>query len=243
MALIRSNTSAAEWSNYNLGDYEEQKQDFLKDIQKEAEDILKKANEKASHVLQDAYKKGREKLLSEIDELKKKSIDEGFKEGLEKGKAEGILAETERIKSDADPLVTVLKNAAISLETSAEQMLAEAEEKLVQTSMDLAKAVIDVEPKFNQDVLVSRLKKSMGYLKPELELIVKIHPTDVALAQKYVPKILDDLGVSPKVKWVEDEEVEASSVQVRSGESEVQFNQFLQWEKLLTLLKEKSKKS
>jgi len=86
------------------------------------------------------------------------------------------------------------------------------------------------------------LKKAVGYLRTEMELSVKVHPSDLDLAKKFLPQCLDELGVSPMVKWIEDDQMEVASVTVRSGESEVHFNQFLQWQKLLTLLKQKTLK-
>jgi len=242
VALIRSNTSTAEWSNYNLGDYEEQKRDFLKDIQVEAEAILNKANEKAVLVLKEAYAKGREQSLAEIEVLKEKARKEGYNKGFIEGKLAGEKTGIESIQVEAAPVIVLLKNIAEKLEREASSAIFQAEEKLIQASMDLAEAVIDVEPKFNRDVLTSRLKKAVGYLRTEMELSVKVHPSDLDLAKKFLPQCLDELGVSPMVKWIEDDQMEVASVTVRSGESEVHFNQFLQWQKLLTLLKQKTLK-
>jgi flagellar assembly protein FliH len=240
MALIRSTTHASEWSNYNLNDYDQQKKDFLKDIQVEAEAILKRANDKTEEIAKSAYQEGRKKLLAEIESLKEQAEKEGYEKGLKQGEEKGYREEVEKFKAEADPLLELLKNVTEEFSGKVQETLDDAETKLVEASMDLAKAVLGVEPKYNQEVLISRLKKAMSYLKPELELSVRLHPDDVVLAKKLLPRLLDELGSSPSVKWLEDPKAEKSSVLVRAGESEVQFNQFIQWEKLLTLLKQKS---
>lgn len=240
MALIRSTTHTSEWSNYNLNDYDQQKKDFLKDIQTEAEAILKRANEKAEEVSKSAYSEGRKKLLAEIEELKEQAEKEGYEKGLKVGEEKGYREEVERFKAESEPLLELLKKASDEFNAKVNQTIEDAEAKLVDASMDLAKAVLNVEPKYNQEVLVSRLKKAMAYLRPELELSVRINPEDAELAKKLMPRLLEELGASPSVKWLEDPNAEKSSVCVKAGESEVQFNQFIQWEKLLTLLKQKS---
>ena len=242
MALIRSTTNASEWSNYNLSDYDQQKKDFLKDIQVEAEAILKRANDKAEEVSKSAYSEGRKKLLAEVEDLKEQAEKDGYEKGLKIGEEKGYREEVEKFKAEAEPMLELLKKVIDEFNDKVQQTLEEAEMKLVGSSMELAKAVLGVEPKYNREVLVSRLKKAMAYLKPELELSVRIHPEDATLAQKLLPSLLEELGTRPNVKWLEDPDAEKSSVQVKAGESEVQFNQFIQWEKLLTLLKQKSEK-
>lgn len=243
MALIRSTTHASEWSNYNLNDYDQQKKDFLKDIQVEAEAILKRANDKAEEISKSAYSEGRKKLLAEMESLKEQAEKEGYEKGLKLGEEKGYREEVERFKNESEPLIELLKNATDAFNAKVNGTIEDVEAKLVDASMELTRAVLNVEPEFNREVLVSRLKKAMAYLRPELELSVRIHPEDAALAKQMMPKMLEELGSSPNVKWLEDPEVEKSSVSIKAGESEVEFNQFIQWEKLLTLLKQKSQKA
>jgi flagellar biosynthesis/type III secretory pathway protein FliH len=237
MALIRSKSSVTEWSSYDLGDFEGQKQDFLKGIGSEAEGIVKKARQKAGDILKEAHHKG---LVSAEDEAKRKreeGYQKGYEEGLAKGKEEALVTEKERIEQEWTPLVEQLFKVLERFEHLSSDLLKEAEQSLVKTSLDLAEQVIEVESRENEEVLQMRLKKALRILHVGMSLKIRLPDGMKARMEPLLTQWLAHDDVKTDVEWVEDPEMSDGEVVVSSDDAFVKFDSQMQWETLLKKLK------
>lgn len=243
MALIRSNRSISEWSSYNLGDFEGQKQEFLKKTAVEAEDIVRKAREKAGQILKDAHRDGLSRAEEELKRKREEGYKSGYDEGMRKGKEEGLALEVERVATELVPLVEELQKALDSHNKVSSDLIQGAEDTLVATALDLAKNVIDIESSVNQEVLEVRLKKALRLIHVGLSLKLHISTGLRKHLEPVVAKWLKQEDLKTKLEWVEDDEMDPGSVVMSSEDAFVKFDSEMQWQALLKKLKLRDERS
>ena len=240
MALIRSGLTTTEWQNYELGDYEAQKKAFLVGIAEEAEQILKTARQKAGDILKEAHAKGIQQAEAELTRKKDEGFRKGYEEGQTKGKAEALAFQKDKIEKELVPLVADLRQLLDTFDKKSQALFKGAENTLVKASLDLARHVIEIESTLNEDVLKARLTKSLNFLRPGLDLKLRLPLGGRAILEPLLQRLLDEEGLQTKVEWSEDENISAGSLVVSSGDSVVQFDSQLQWRALLEKLKLKA---
>jgi flagellar biosynthesis/type III secretory pathway protein FliH len=237
MALIRSGLATSEWQNYQLGDYEVQKKAFLQGIADEAEQMLQVARQKAGGILKDAHAKGLEQANSELARKKEEGFKKGYEEGLAKGKSESMALEKQRIDAEILPLLETLLGMMGDFGAKAELLYDAAEKTLVKASLDLARQVIEVESTLNPEVLNVRLTKALQFLRPGVDLRLRLPLGGRAILEPLLLRMLETEGIQSKVEWTEDEQLSAGSLVVSTGDSVIQFESQLQWASLLEKLK------
>lgn len=237
MALIRTGDNVSEFDHYRFSDYDADKKAYLEGIETEAKTIIEQARKKAGDILKDAYKKGREQADAEIKRTMAEAKERGYQEGLEQGKKDGHAQEAERASKELSPLADQLKKLISDFHEASASTLENAENHLVDASLQLAKAVTKVESDLNPEVLKARLSNAIKLLSPGMTLTVSLHPDLEDLAKTYLGKILQLEGLSPSVTWNTDPSLEAGSLRVQSNDSSVAFDEELQWESLLRKMK------
>ena len=203
MALIRSKSTISEWSSYNLGDFEGQKQAFLKKTADEAEDIVRKAREKAGQILKDAHRDGLSRAEDELKRKREEGFKSGYDEGLKQGKEEGLALEVDRADAELVPLVKELRDALENHEKTSSELIHGAEATLVDTALDLAKNVIDIESSMNKEVLGVRLKKALRLIHVGLSLKVHISTDLRPHLEPVMAQWLKQEDLKTELEWVE----------------------------------------
>jgi flagellar biosynthesis/type III secretory pathway protein FliH len=116
-------------------------------------------------------------------------------------------------------------------------LLKEAEQSLVKTSLDLAEQVIEVESRENEEVLQMRLKKALRILHVGMSLKIRLPDGMKARMEPLLTQWLAHDDVKTDVEWVEDPEMSDGEVVVSSDDAFVKFDSQMQWETLLKKLK------
>jgi flagellar assembly protein FliH len=238
MAVLKSHHQSISNSNsYTFDDYEQKKADYLKDIETEGQAILQKAKAKARAVIADAYKAGIEKANDEIEKQKETAIQEGKTQGITIGKEEVQQQNQAYVNENITPMVERLQKLTQAYESTIAKVTDQANAEILQTAMTLANAILLVEPEYNPQILEERIKKSLSYLKVDMEIQVKVHPEDKSHSEKYFADVLDKMGSEAKINWKEDPSLNKGDVAVVSGESQVQLFSLEQWKNALRELK------
>ena len=243
MALIRSNRSMSEWSSYNLGDFEGQKQEFLKKTAVEAEEIVRKAREKAGQILKDAHRDGLSRAEDELKRKREEGFKSGYDEGMKQGKDEGLALEVNRVETELVPLVEELREALDRHDKVSSELIQGAEGTLVDTALDLAKNVIGIESSMNKEVLEVRLKKALRLIHVGLSLKLHISTGLRQYLEPVVAQWLKQEDLKTKLEWVEDDDMDPGSVVVSSEDAFVKFDSEMQWGALLKKLKLRDERS
>ena len=238
MALLKSHhQSTSDSSQYVFDDYEQKKADYLKKIEEQGQGILQKAQDKARSVIADAYKSGIDKAVAEVAKQKEMAIEEGHKQGVAQAKEEVKKENEVYVQTNMLPVVEQLKVLAQKYENTIQTVTEKAGADIEKTAINLAKALLLVEPEYNQRVLEERINKAISYLKVDMELNIRVNPEDKAHAEKYFSSVLEKLGCEAKLVLKEDQDLSKGDIQVTSGDSQVQLYSLTQWESALRELK------
>ncbi len=238
MALLKSHhQSTSDSSQYVFDDYEQKKADYLKKIEQQAQGILQNAQDKARQVIVDAYKAGVEKAVAEVAKQKEAAIQEGHAQGITQAKEEIVKENEAYVQTNMFPIVEQLKALAQKYENTIQTVTEKAGGDIEKTALNLAKALVLVEPEYNEGVLEERINKSISYLKINMELNVRVNPEDKAHCEKYFSSVLEKLGNEANLILKEDSNLSKGDIQVISGDSQVQLYSSVQWENALRELK------
>lgn len=239
MAILKSDAVTSDLKCYHLGDYELQKQEYLKGIEEQAHKIIATAEAKAKQVLQDAYRKGVEKAKEEVEKEKANAKEKGYQEGLDLARNEIVKSNEEKVAAELTPLIQEISGLAKEVKLKKDELCRDAEMHLVRASISLAKNIILVEVNYNENVLKERLRKALSFIKTGMELQINLNPKKLEMVQAYLPKLLDEFGEPGSIAWKSDESISASGVEVKSGDVQVKLDTNLQWQSLLKEMKKK----
>ena len=149
------------------------------------EEILPPTAEEIEAIRQHAYEEGfaegkREGFEQGKTEGLEAGTQEGHAQGLEAGHSEGLAQGRESIEAQGkvwQQLIDALHNPVAQISEKAHQ-------ELILLAVALAKSVIDVEVKSNQDVVLEALKSALHSLPiNENKVHIRMHPDDIELVK------------------------------------------------------------
>lgn len=200
---------------------EQQEKHILDRARKEAEVIIQEAKRERAEILQTAYKEGYQK---------------GYSDGFEKGKNEG-LAQVEGALQEA----TQLKKSAAELKNRA---LRDAEEKIVELVMGIARKVLGEHVRADREAVVGIVKKALEKCPFTSRVIMRVAPEDYEVVVSSKNRLLVDMeGISELEVFMENSlppgscilETDSgyidSSIQVQLDRIEKSFKELLNYEK------------
>jgi flagellar assembly protein FliH len=209
MALIRqanASTMAREAIVLDLGDLALQGELLKARARADAQRIIDDAESERERLLKGAAEEGRREGLA-------KGLEVGRRQGEERGRAEALAAEGQRLRA----LDAAWQKSLATFESSRDAMQLEARHDILR----LAAAVAEMVTKRAVALEPSRVEDQLGavlvLLSRATRLTIAVHPDDEPLLREAFPAIAARLGSGPHVEFVADGSLERGSCVARTG--------------------------
>lgn len=165
--------------------YDKRHQEQLEQGDEPEEEFQPLTAEEMEEIRQAAYEEG---LLQGHNEGFEKGhaegLEKGHAEGVEKGTEEGFQAGLEQGKEAIEQMAERWKGLTHQLNNPLLEMDIQAEQQLVELTVQLAEAVVGVEAKINQDAILNTVKESVKALPiADTKCEISLHPEDFELVK------------------------------------------------------------
>ena len=140
---------------------------LVREARARSDEILASAREEASRLLSEARE--------EVSAITKRASEEGYSEGYERGLQDGL----RQVSALAEQAQSALENARSAFE----QMMREAEPKLVALALEAARRVAAQEIRIDPAVLLEMVRRGMDALRDEREFSLRVDPQLVAIIE------------------------------------------------------------
>lgn len=158
------------------------------EILKEAEETLAQAREEAQQIIDDANEKARA--------LKEEQKEAGYKEGYDRGHAEGI--------SIADEKLAELEQKEVAMKAEYDKMLEEAEPLLVDAITDIYEHIFHVSLSANREILLNLLHDTVRNIEGGKNFIIHVSKNDYEYVNDRKDQLTDGLGSTDTIEVIED---------------------------------------
>jgi flagellar assembly protein FliH len=174
-------------------------------IEAQADAILVQAREQADEVLCQAR--------ADAEQLRKEALErarqEGLQAGLEEGRQQGLHEAHERFDREHLSLVRALQATMQQLDQAKQQWLEESLDDLLALAVAVAQRVVVRVGQFDRDQVKQTLVKAAELVGSQRDLLIRVHPDDLATAERFAcdweaaqatashVKVLADEGVTP----------------------------------------------
>lgn len=204
MALIRQANSSAATRDAIVLD--------LGDVMRQGEAMRAAAKESAARIVEDA-KRERDRLLAA-------AAEQGHREGMERGTAEGRRAGEELGRRDAlaefkerlNTLDTAWSAAAVRFEQDRERMLLEARQDVLRLAIRLGELVTRRAIEVRPETVVDQLAAVLDQIARPSRLAIRMHPQDRKLVEKALPGLSQAAAKASHIELNEDATLERGSV-------------------------------
>lgn len=202
------------------------------DIRALAQRILKRAQEQGQAKIESARKQVAQMEKQAYDKAYKEAFEKGKEDGLKQGVKEGmaqsdqkvataIEAEKESMRQNAAPVSGVLQELADAINSSRQQLLAQAEGDLLLLALDLAKRLVGHELSIDPEAIRPLAVECIDLVTDRTSIDVRVNPEDHNVMTEFYPElqtIFPDLG---PVKIIPDPQIERGGLYAATRETEV----------------------
>ncbi len=199
MALIRQAESAPHLRDAIVLDFG--------DLAAHAEEARKKAKAQAQAIIDQASRE-RERLLLDASVVgHAKGFEEGRREGLEKGHAEGRTAALKEYQGRLDALTKSWTRALESFQAERKQLWSDAHNDVVRLALTIAERIVKRSLDLDPTIAASQTQAALGLLASRASVKLLINPEDHEVVRAAIPAILASLGASHDIELVMDASV------------------------------------
>lgn len=199
MALIRQAESAPHLRDAIVLDFG--------DLAAHAEEARKKAKAQAQAIIDQASRE-RERLLMDASGVgHAKGFEEGRREGLEKGHAEGRAAAMREYQGRLDALTKSWTRALESFQAERKQLWSDAHNDVVRLALTIAERIVKRSLELDPTIAASQTQAALGLLASRASVKLLINPEDHGVVSAAIPAILASLGASHDIELVLDASV------------------------------------
>ncbi len=133
-----------------------------------------------------------------------KEIEEqGYAEGFEKGKQDGLRSVNDRL----EPVLKGLNESFVELEKAKKELLLRTEQEAVELSLAVAKKIVSHEIKINREVVLNVVKAALKKVVDRKKIKIKLAPPDFQFLNDVKPQISGLEEDFEKVSFEEDKSI------------------------------------
>lgn len=196
-------------------------EDVLFEAKKEAEKIIRQSHKEAENIIQQAQQKADEILANakieienakievenaktEIEKITKSAKQQGYEEGFNEGKKEGITAGEEVIKN----ALAEIQHILIEAKHKREEIIQTNQETIIELALMIAKKIIKTEIAINKEVIFKNLNQALEKLKEKEKIKVKVNPIHLQELKDRKEELLAQVSNIEGVEFEEDKNIE-----------------------------------
>jgi flagellar assembly protein FliH len=186
------------------------------DLAAHAEEARKKAKAQAQVIIDQAAKE-RERLLLDASVVgHAKGFEEGRREGLEKGHAEGRTAAMREYQSRLDAITKSWTRVLESFQAERKQLWSDAHNDVVRLALTIAERIVKRSLDLDPTIAASQAQAALGLLASRATVKLLINPEDQEVVSSAIPAILASLGASHDIELVLDSSVSRGGCVLRT---------------------------
>lgn len=191
---------------YSLDDLEAEAKQKIVAAQSQAQQILLKAQEEAVRIREQARL-----------------------EGHEAGRQQALDGHLQTESRELSEIRGVIKTIASILDAKRDELMRDAERHLIRLSVSVARKIMHREVTLNEEAILPLVRSAIEACIKEGELVVRMHPADVVILQKYMDRLKKDLPGDVSLTLVDDAQLARGdcSVQTRSGRVDARIQEEL----------------
>jgi len=163
-------------TNFEIDEENEEFEEALSIKQK----ILREAEEERNSILQ--------KTFEEIEDIKRKAIEEGYKKGYDKGYSVGkdeAYKEAQDIKLNA---INLLKNA----QKEREEYFINFKEEIIKLSATIAEKLANISIDTSDENILNIIYPILEEMENESNIIITVNPSKYEFVKKHLPKLREE---------------------------------------------------
>jgi len=192
------------------------KNKILQDAEETANKMIEAAKEKAAALLEEEQKK--------VEEWWKKKRDEdaaivnevkqiGYQEGYEKGR---IQAEQE-MKQRYEQIIVQAKQLLEESYQLKEQMIQEAELKIIDLSLAVAEKIMAKEMEINPDAIKGMVREALHHIKEHEKISIHVHPDHFSYLQLAKDDLKMDLNIQTELLIFPDSSIHQGGCMIKTS--------------------------
>lgn len=176
----------------------------LGDLRARGEAIIADAQRRAEEIVEDARRE-RERLVSSArEEGYKEGHDAGRRDGLEQGAAEGNRSAHDERTGAIDRLSDAWAGALDAFEGERDRMLSEARTEVVRLAGEIARLVTRRVVELDATVVVAQIEAVLGAVVRPTRLTLRVHPDDLHVAKEELPSLVARFDQCTHAELIED---------------------------------------
>ncbi len=182
---------------------------ILQNATKNAIARVQEAQEKARSILQEAHR--------EAQEIKKQAFQEGYKEGLQTGKKDGLSEVEKQFASFLEELKSLIEQTL----TERKRIIKELEPQVVDLSMKIAEKILRREAASYEDMIFEQVETALNKLNDRTKITLRANRMDVGRLNSYRDRIMALQDDIKELEIVEDLRVEEGGCIIESASGTV----------------------
>lgn len=187
-------------------------EELLLNAEQQAAAILKQANEqnllekeKAIVELESWKQYEREKVMAELEEIKK----QGFSEGYDQGNQKAMSEYTSKIQLAQEILDKAYKEK--------KEIINESEPFVIDLSVEIASKIIQKELETKPELLIEMIKQNLVYSNERSMISICVSPEDYSFVQNQRKQLLESLEGQIEVKILPEHSIEKGGCVIRTS--------------------------
>ena len=133
-------------------------------------------------------------------------IDEREQSAFERGRREGERKLSEQLILQRNDMVQLQNGVLTGLRNALPQLIQESETALMNLALEAARKFVADMP-IDKELMESVIRESLRQVEDTAEVIIQLHPDDLALLRKYNAQILNGLPETGPMKFIASAEV------------------------------------
>ncbi|MCT4688223.1 FliH/SctL family protein [Vallitalea sp.] len=180
-----------------------------KQAEQVANDIINKAMGDAQSIVEEAKRSA----IDITEEAYKKALEDGYKDGINKGEQEAI-----RLKNEADQILQQAYDKK-------EEIISDIEPKMVNILIELVKNLTDYVIE-KEEIIIYLIKKGFSEIETLDDLIVHISPDDFDYVNDNNDKLCEEISQTVNVEIIKDNTLESNEcfIETKLGNLDCSFN-------------------
>jgi flagellar assembly protein FliH len=175
-----------------------------------------------------------EEVRGEAEDVMREAYAKGYREGVEKGHAEGKQAFEDSVNGAAH----MLKAAAQAMQSARQQFLEELEPQLVELAHAMACRILQRETQIDRGIVVDTVRQALMQLADAGAVSVRVNPVDLRALRDHQVTLLEEFSGIDRMDIVDDETVSPGGCVVDTPAAHLDARIEAQLDKMLEALKD-----
>lgn len=188
------------------------------DLTRQASSILQKARVQADRIMEDARQQAGDIEQQGYEQASQRGHADGYEKGLTEGREAGRLEASEQQRENLERLETTWTKLCGRIEKAYVTIERETRQDAVEFALRVAERVVHRVIEVDPTVCVDQVAEALAHVMQPMHVSIHIHADDRPAMLEALPQIMEQFDQFPRLRLVDDAEVDRGGVVVRYGE-------------------------